>query len=120
MTRTDDQGSQLSPPTPTEAKYLAVLASPEFQDLRRRYRRWVLPVTLVSLLWYFVYVLLAAYATDFMSLRVVGNINLALVLGLLQFVTTFAVTWAYVRYANRVLDPRSARIREEMEAEGLL
>lgn len=120
MTRTDDQGSQLPPPTPTEAKYLAVLESPEFQDLRRRYRRWVLPVTLVSLLWYFVYVLLAAYATDFMSLRVVGNINLALVLGLLQFVTTFAVTWAYVRYANRVLDPRSARIREEMEAEGLL
>jgi uncharacterized membrane protein (DUF485 family) len=41
-------------------------------------------------------------------------------MGLLQFVTTFAVTYAYIRYAARVLDPRSARIREEMEAEGLL
>ena len=55
-----------------------------------------------------------------MSQRIVGNINVGLVLGLLQFVTTFAVTWAYVRYADRVLDPRSSRIRDEMEAEGLL
>ena len=120
MSRPDEQRSPLPPPTPTEAKYLAVLASPEFQDLRRRYRRWVLPVTVASLLWYFAYVILAAYAADFMSQRIVGNINVGLVLGLLQFVTTFAVTWAYVRYADRVLDPRSSRIREEMEAEGLL
>jgi uncharacterized membrane protein (DUF485 family) len=120
VSRADEQHSPLPPPTPTEAKYLAVQASPEFQDLRHRYRRWVLPVTAASLLWYFVYVLLAAYATDFMSQRVFGNINIGLVLGLLQFVTTFGVTWAYVRYADRVLDPRSSRIREEMEAEGLL
>ena len=120
MSRPDEQRSPLPPPTPTEAKYLAVLASPEFQDLRHRYRRWVLPVTVASLLWYFAYVILAAYATDFMSQRIVGNINVGLVLGLLQFVTTFAVTWAYVRYADRVLDPRSSRIRAEMEAEGLL
>jgi uncharacterized membrane protein (DUF485 family) len=120
VSRADEQGSPLPPPTPTEAKYLAVLASPEFHDLRHRYRRGVLPVTVASLLWYFAYVILAAYATDFMSQRVIGNINVGLVLGLLQFVTTFAVTWAYVRYADRVLDPRSSRIREEMEAEGLL
>lgn len=120
MSRADGQHNQLPPPTPTEAKYIAVLRSPEFQDLRHRYRRWVLPVTVASLLWYFAYVLLAAYATGFMSQRVYGNINVGLVLGLLQFVTTFGVTWAYVRYADRVLDPRSLRIREEMEAEGLL
>ena len=118
MSSRHDQGVQ--PPTPAEARYIAVQKSPEFQDLRRRYRRWVLPVTTVSLLWYFLYVALAAYATDFMGTKLVGNINVGLVMGLLQFVTTFAVTSAYVRYADRVLDPRSARIREEMEAEGLL
>ena len=52
--------------------------------------------------------------------RLFDNINVGLVMGLLQFVTTFSVTYAYIRYAARVLDPRSARIREEMEAEGLL
>lgn len=118
MASTHDKG--VPPPTPTEARYIAVQNSPEFQDLRRRYRRWVLPVTAVSLLWYFLYVALAAYATDFMGTKLFGNINVGLVMGLLQFVSTFAVTWAYVRYADRVLDPRSTRIREEMEAEGLL
>ena len=118
MTSTHDQG--IPPPTPTEARYIAVQKSPEFQDLRRRYRGWVLPVTAVSIAWYFLYVMLAAYATDFMSNKLWGNINVGLVMGVLQFVTTFGVTAAYVRYADRVLDPRTARIREEMEEEGLL
>jgi len=113
VTSTDDQ--RIPAPTPSEARYIAVQKSPEFQDLRRRYRRWVLPVTAVSLLWYFLYVALAANATDFMSTKLFGNINVGLVMGLLQFVTTFGVTSAYVRYADRVLDPRSARIRQEME-----
>jgi uncharacterized membrane protein (DUF485 family) len=113
------QDDGVPPPTPIEARYLAVQRSPEFQDLRRRYRRWVLPVTAVSIAWYFLYVLLAAYATGFMGQELFGNINVGLVLGLAQFVTTFAVTQAYVRYADRQLDPRSAKIRREMEEEGL-
>jgi uncharacterized membrane protein (DUF485 family) len=103
------------PPSASEARFVAVQQSSEFQDLRRRYRRWVLPVAVVSLLWYFVYVLLAAYAKDFMSFKVLGNINVGLIMGLLQFVTTFGVTALYIRFADRVLDPASARIRDEIE-----
>jgi len=110
----------IPPPTPTEEKYLAVQKSAEFQDLRKRYRGWVIPVTVGSLLWYLAYVLLAAYAADFMGTPLFGNINVGLVLGLLQFVTTFLVTGLYVRYAGRVLDPASSKIREKMEEEGLL
>jgi len=101
--------------TPTEQRYVAMQQSPEFQDLRRRYRGFVLPVTAASLAWYFGYVALAAYAGDFMSNKVVGNINVGLVLGLLQFVTTFAVTGLYVRHADRVLDPAGQRLREQFE-----
>lgn len=110
---------KLPPPTPREQYYLTVQQSEEFQDLRRRYRRWVFPVTAVSLAWYFLFVLLAAYAPGFMSVKVIGNINVGLVMGLLQFVTTFVVTTLYVRFADRVLDPAAARIREEMESGGL-
>jgi uncharacterized membrane protein (DUF485 family) len=118
MTPTHDQ--EVPPPTSSEARYIAVQKSPEFQDLRSRYRRWVLPVTAVSLVWYFCYVALAAYATDFMGTQLFGNINVGLVLGLAQFLTTFGVTSAYVRYADRVLDPRSAALRDEMAKGGLL
>ncbi len=59
--------------------------------------------------------LVAAYASGFMGTKVFGNITIGLVLGLLQFVSTFVITGLYVRYAGRVLDPASARIREKME-----
>ena len=121
MTTTQGQhSSHLPPPTPLEAKYLAVQRSAEFQDLRRRYRGWVIPVTVGALIWYLSYVLVAAYAPAFMGTKLFGNITVGLVLGLLQFVSTFVVTGLYVRHAGRVLDPASARIRATMEADGLL
>ena len=112
--------SREGPPTPAEAQYLAVQRSAEFQQLRQRYRGWVLPVTAGALIWYFAYVILAAYAPHFMGQKVVGNINVGLILGLLQFVSTFAITALYIRHADRELDPVSSRIRDEMEAGGQL
>lgn len=99
---------------PTGAEYVAVQASPEFQDLRRRLRRFVFPMTGVFLIWYATYVLLGVFATDFMATRVWGNINVGLLLGLAQFVTTFVITGLYVRFASRELDPRAEAIRNEM------
>ena len=119
MSTKSNEAGHLPPPTPLEAKYLAVQKSPEFQSLRKRYRGWVFPVTLGALIWYLAYVLLAAYAADFMAQPLWGNINVGLVLGLLQFVTTFVITGLYIRYAGRVLDPASTLIREKMEKEGL-
>ena len=95
--------------------WAAVQASPDFVELRRRLRRFVFPMAGVFLVWYLVYVLLADYAHGFMSTKVFGNINVALILGLLQFVSTFVITGLYVRYANRKLDPQSAKIREQIE-----
>ncbi len=99
-------------------QYSAMQASPEFQDLRKRYRGWVLPVAAASLLWYVTYVVLATYANALMGEKLFGNITVGLVLGLLQFVTTFLVTGLYVRYADRVLDPAAGALRERFEREG--
>lgn len=90
-------------------------ASPEFQDLRSRLRKFVFPMTAFFLIWYGLYVLLGAFADDFMATRVFGNVNVGLIIGLGQFLTTFIITGLYVRFANRELDPRSAAIREELE-----
>ena len=90
-------------------------SSPEFRTLRRRLRSFVFPVSALFLAWYLVYVLLADYAHGFMSIKLIGNINIGLVLGLLQFVSTFVITTLYVRYANKELDPVSEQIRERLE-----
>ena len=68
------------------------------------------------MLWYLAYVLLASYAPAVMAIPVLGNINLGLVIGLLQFVSTFVITGLYVRYAERHIDPAAERIRDRMEA----
>ena len=103
--------------TPPVVDYRAIQQSPEFQTLRRTHRNFVFPVLGACLAWYFAYVLLASYAHDFMSTPVFGSINVAMVLGLAQVVTTFAVTTWYVHFANRRLDPLATGIREEIEAD---
>lgn len=96
--------------------FQAVQATGQFQELRGTHRSFVFPWTVVFIVWYFLYVILAAYAPGFMSIRVVGNINLGLLIGLLQFVSTFVITGLYVAFANKKLDPKSTAIREELEA----
>jgi uncharacterized membrane protein (DUF485 family) len=106
--------------SPTDAAagnidYIEVERSAAFRDLKRRQRSFVFPLAVAFLLWYFAYVLLSSFATEFMSQRVWGDITVALLLGLGQFVTTFAITMAYVWYANRTLDPRAEALRDDLE-----
>ena len=67
------------------------------------------------LLWYSAYVILGAFAHDFMATKVWGDINIGLIIGLGQFVSTFIITAIYVRFANRELDPRAKAIRDKLE-----
>ncbi|SDX37110.1 Uncharacterized membrane protein, DUF485 family [Amycolatopsis xylanica] len=98
-----------------DTEWERIQASPEFVELRRRLRNFVFPVSALFLLWYLLYVLLADYAHEFMASKIFGNITVGLVLGLLQFVSTFLITWLYVRYANRKLDPVADELRAKIE-----
>ncbi|MCR2799428.1 DUF485 domain-containing protein [Microbacterium sp. zg-Y818] len=100
---------------PGAIDYVAVEDSPQFRNLKRSQRSFVFPLAVAFLVWYFVYVLLSSFATDFMSQRVSGDITVGLLFGLGQFVTTFAITMTYVWYANRKLDPQATAIREQLE-----
>ncbi|MDR6416234.1 DUF485 domain-containing protein [Pseudarthrobacter sulfonivorans] len=104
-----------TPDAAASVDFEQVQSTARFQELRKRHRSFVFPMAAVFLLWYFAYVLLADYAVGFMSTKVWGNINIGLILGLLQFVTTFAITGWYVSYSNRRLDPIAAEIRHEIE-----
>lgn len=110
--------AQENPPsrlTPTVDEFVAAEASPEFAVLRKTLRRFVFPMTAFFLIWYATYVLLSIFAPGFMGTKVWGNINAGLILGLAQFVTTFAITGLYVRYADTKLDPAAAVVRENFE-----
>lgn len=97
-------------------RYIAVQESEEFSQLRRKFRRFVFPVTALFLAWYFLYVILSMFAPDFMGIKLWGNINVGLILGLGQFVSTFAITIAYVRWAERELDPVADELSASIDA----
>lgn len=103
---------------PDGSVFLEVQASEEFQHLKRTLRRFIFPATIGFLAWYLLYVLMSAYARDFMGQQLLGNINVAYVFGLLQFVSTFVIAYVYARYADKHFDPTADRIRERIERTG--
>lgn len=116
MSRSDTTGRSTAAPPVRPETWAGVQADPRFQDLRRRHRRFTLPVTAGFLLWYAAYVLLATYADDLLAVRAVGNVTVGLLLGVAQILSTFVVTAVYVRYAARRLDPVAAEVRALAEA----
>nr|WP_271636749.1 DUF485 domain-containing protein [Solicola gregarius] len=104
-------------PTTKHEAYVRVFDDPDFKELRKRYSTFVVPMTIAFLVWYFLYVVCSNWAPDFMSTKVVGNINIALVFGLLQFVTTFVIAYLYAQFARTKLDPLATRLREQFDEE---
>jgi uncharacterized membrane protein (DUF485 family) len=107
-----------APDSTTSERYAAVQRSEDFVRLRKTLRGFIFPMTVAFFLWYALYVLLSAYARDFMSIKIVGNINVALLLGLLQFVTTFLIAWYYSRFAANKVDPLADKIQNELKSGG--
>lgn len=101
---------------PTAEDFERVQRSAEFAELRGSYRSFAFPLTVAFIAWYLLYVLLSSYAGGFMGTRLFGNINVALVLGLAQFATTFLIAWLYSRHAAAKLDPKASAIKARMEA----
>ncbi|MBP3088802.1 DUF485 domain-containing protein [Corynebacterium sp. sy017] len=89
--------------------------SKEFVDLKKTFRAFAFPMAIASFLWYVCYVLTATFASDFMATPVFGTVNIGFIFGWAQFLTTFIITWIYIKFANKNLEPRAAIIRQKME-----
>ena len=97
--------------------YQRIHNSDDFRALRSRFRTFAFAWTLAFMAWYLLYVILSSFASDFMSTQVTGNINVALVFGLLQFASTFLIAVIYSRFAARRLDPLAGRLLKEYDEE---
>ncbi|MDJ0381942.1 DUF485 domain-containing protein [Streptomyces sp. G-G2] len=91
--------------------YLEVQRSAAFQEVRSRYRRFVVPATLGFFLWYIAYIVAATAAPGLMARPVIGAVNVALLAGLGQFLSTFVLTWAYARHARLRRDRAALDLR---------
>ena len=89
--------------------------SPEFQELVRKRRSFVLPATIFFLAYYMGFILLTGYAQDFMASSVYEGLTVGYCLALTQFVMVFALGIMYLRRADRDYDPLAQRVVDMAE-----
>jgi uncharacterized membrane protein (DUF485 family) len=92
-----------------EIDWSAIERSPEFQELVRSRRAFIFPAAVFSLGFFGVYLLLAAFADDFMGSQIVEGLPVAWLLAMLQVFMTWGVTAAYLRKSDRVFEPLERR-----------
>ena len=92
MSHTDTPtGGTGGPERPVEIDWMAAENSPEFQDLVKRKRSFVVPATIFFLVWYSAFILLAGYAEDFMGSSVYEGLTVGYLLALTQFIMTWVL-----------------------------
>ena len=79
--------------------------TPEFQELVRRRRSFVVPATIFFLTYYMAFILLAGYAEDFMASSVYEGLTVGYTLALTQFLMVFVLGIMYLRKSERTYDP---------------
>jgi uncharacterized membrane protein (DUF485 family) len=87
----------------------AIERSPEFQELVHRRRSFVIPCTVFFLSWYLGFILLTAYAPDFMGESVYEGLTVGYCLALTQFAMVFGLGLWYLRKSDREFDPLAER-----------
>ena len=95
--------------------YERIERSPEFQELVRKRRSFVLPATLFFLAYYMGFILLTGYAEDFMASSVYEGLTVGYCLALTQFLMVFVLGIMYLRKADREYDPLSRRVVDMAE-----
>ncbi|MBE3001156.1 DUF485 domain-containing protein [Nocardiopsis sp. HNM0947] len=112
-----------SPPDPVpqgdepipDSAYVAMHGDPRFVSLKRKLYTFIFPMSVAFLAWYLLYVFMSGFGRDIMGTVLFGNVNVALVFGLLQFVSTFGIAILYTRYARKKLDGDAIELRDELQ-----
>jgi uncharacterized membrane protein (DUF485 family) len=99
-----------------EIDWSAIERTPEFQELVRRRRAFVLPATAFFLSWYMGFIVLTALAPDFMGERIYQGLTVGYVLALTQFVMVLVLGIWYLRKSDREFDPLARRVVERYGA----
>src|SRR5215204_1092507 len=108
----EDQGVGAGPDHHPEIDWIAAERSPEFKELIRKKRSFVLPATIFFLSWYFGFIILAGYAEDFMGESIYEGFTVGYLLALSQFIMVWTLGWVYLRKADRDFDPLARKAAE--------
>jgi len=96
--------------------WMRIERSDDFRELTTRRNRFIAVASLVTFTAFAVYLGLAVFAHGVMGTTILGGIPLAWPLAMSQVLLTWAVTWTYLRKADRDFAPLEERIAERAGA----
>ncbi len=89
-----------------------VIQMPEFRAMVKAKRRFIIPVVIFFVVYYFTLPVLVGYAPGLMSKKVFGVVNLAYIFALSQFFMAWIIAALYLRAASK-FDKMERRIIEK-------
>jgi uncharacterized membrane protein (DUF485 family) len=102
---------------PDVRTWTEIEASPEFRELVAARRRFLIPATIFFLAYYFLLPVGNGVAPGFMRTNVIGNVNIAYLFALSQFVMAWVLAGIYIRRANTIYDPMAEAIGRKFHDE---
>lgn len=99
----EDRRSIPSSPVSEQAadvNWQAIESDSDFRELVREKRNFIIPATIFFLVYYFGFLILVGYFPDVVDVNVIGNINIAYLFALSQFIMAWIVMALYVRRAG--------------------
>src|SRR4030081_2872377 len=84
------------------SRWEALASSPEFRRLITAKRNFIIPAVIFFLVYYFALPLGNGLAPDLMNTKIIGNINLAYLSALSEFLMAWILAAAYIPRANRL------------------
>jgi uncharacterized membrane protein (DUF485 family) len=95
---------------PDRSRWEALATEPEFRDLLRARRRFVIPATVFCIAYYLALPISAGFFPNAMSRAIFGPLTVAYVFALSQFAMAWILLAIYLRIA-RSFDVRAAKLR---------
>ena len=93
--------------------YEQIQDSPSFRELKKRTLKFVVPVTLFFMANYLFFAIMSAYDPELMGQPAMGAINIGMLVGFFQFITTMIIVVSYASYARTNTDPLASDIRRK-------
>jgi uncharacterized membrane protein (DUF485 family) len=85
--------------------WVAIDNDPRFQELHRKKSRFLWTLMIISVIYYFLLPVGAAYFADLFNVKVWGPVNVGILFALSEFVVAWAIAYYYARVASRRFDP---------------
>jgi uncharacterized membrane protein (DUF485 family) len=87
-------------PAGSQSVWDRIAESKEFKHLMATKKTFIVPAFIFFVVYYFALPVLVGYAPQFMSTKVIGQVNLAYLFALSQFFVAWIIAFLYVKAAN--------------------